>query len=294
MRLRSNVRLGMSLIVRDEADIIAENIEFHAKMGVDVFAVIDNGSKDGTREILESLRTCYDLYLFEERGPFEQERQATFLARFLREHRYADWLISNDADEFWLPKNGNLKQLINPSRPVLTVGRYNFLPRKEDVAAEDYKFYQNVLLVDKPYGVQPPVIDPHEQLLFPIMFRNLPGKIACSLAGLEYVHKGNHAVKHAAGGAQHSDQALVFHYQIRSYENFESKIRNHGERLRTSAGDTSWHLRRWYARYLAGALLDEYESLLLDREQAQKLLAAGVVKKEPTIANFFLSAAGLQ
>jgi hypothetical protein len=40
------MRLGMSLIVRDEAEIVAENIALHAKMGVNAFALIENGSRD--------------------------------------------------------------------------------------------------------------------------------------------------------------------------------------------------------------------------------------------------------
>ena len=281
------MRLGMSLIVRDEADIIAENIAFHAKMGVDAFAVIDNGSKDGTREILENLSSSYDLDLFDDRGPFEQERQATFLAHHLSEHQNAGWVISNDADEFWLPKSGNLKSLIDPSRPVLAVERRNILPRKADVADPSYRFYYNVMLVDKPYGQHPPSPDPNQPLLFQIMLRTLPQKVVCELDGLQSISKGNHHIRHDAGPPRPTDDALIFHYQIRSYKNFDSKIRNHGERLHQAPDGQSWHLRRWHGLYLAGRLRDEYESLLLDREDAQKLLAAGVINETRIIADLF-------
>ncbi len=282
-----NMRLGMSLIVRDEADIIRENIKFHAQMGVDAFAIIDNGSTDGTREILHSLRSYYDLQVFDDRGPFEKERQSMLLAEHLRQHQHADWLISNDADEFWVPKSGDLKSLTNPSTPVLIAGRYNFLPRTEDVAADDYKFYQTTMLVDKPYGEQPPAPDPNEPLLFPIMLRTFPGKIMCALVGLEHVCNGNHQVRHAAGNACHTDEAVIYHYHIRSYKYFESKIRNHGKSLHMTAREICWHLRRWYAAYLGGTLRNEYESLLLSEEQARILLAAGVIREERIIANFF-------
>jgi pyruvate/oxaloacetate carboxyltransferase len=39
---RALMRLGMSLIARDEVDIIAENIEYHHQKGVDTFVVLDN------------------------------------------------------------------------------------------------------------------------------------------------------------------------------------------------------------------------------------------------------------
>ncbi|WP_158815509.1 glycosyltransferase family 2 protein [Methylocapsa sp. S129] len=280
----------MTLIVRDEADLVAENIKFHARMGVDAFAIYDNGSKDETLELLQGLRTTYDLALFDDPGPFDKERRSMVLARHLRERQGADWLISNDADEFWLPKSGNLKSLMGSETSVLVARRYNFLPRTIDVAACDYKFHHNIMLVEKPYGPQPPAPDPSDPLLYPIMLRAIPGKVACALEGLEHIHKGNHSVDHAKGPALGTDDAIVFHYHIRSYEYFESKIRNHGENLDGVTGGTSWHLRRWHAIYLAGNLRKEYESLLLDEQQTQSLLADGVIREERVLANFFAAA----
>ena len=47
------MRLAMTLLVRDEADIIEANLRYHRAQGVDFFVVGDNGSEDGTLEILE-------------------------------------------------------------------------------------------------------------------------------------------------------------------------------------------------------------------------------------------------
>jgi hypothetical protein len=64
-RRRKTSRLAMSLIVRDELEFIAENIRFHAAQGVDNFVVMDNGSRDGTRERLEALRLDYDIEIID-------------------------------------------------------------------------------------------------------------------------------------------------------------------------------------------------------------------------------------
>ena len=47
------MKLAMTLIVRNEADIIEDNLRYHRAQGVDFFIVLDNGSTDGTVEILE-------------------------------------------------------------------------------------------------------------------------------------------------------------------------------------------------------------------------------------------------
>jgi len=54
-------RLAMTILVRDEVDIIGENIRFHATQGVDHFTVMDNGSVDGTRELLSALSDEFDI-----------------------------------------------------------------------------------------------------------------------------------------------------------------------------------------------------------------------------------------
>ena len=48
-------RIIMTLLVRNEQDVIAENILFHFHQGVDAFIVMDNLSTDATVEIVHDL-----------------------------------------------------------------------------------------------------------------------------------------------------------------------------------------------------------------------------------------------
>src|SRR6266536_1890715 len=99
--------LAMTLLVRDEADVVATSIEYHLRRGVDFVIATDNLSTDGTREILEGYAARGTLELIvEEEDSFSQWRWVTRMARRAYELG-ADWVIHADADEFFWPERGS-------------------------------------------------------------------------------------------------------------------------------------------------------------------------------------------
>src|SRR5690606_14674176 len=69
----ASMRLVMALLVRDEADIVRENLDFHFAQGVDFAVVMDNRSSDGTTEILEEYAARGLLRLIHQPGVYDQE-----------------------------------------------------------------------------------------------------------------------------------------------------------------------------------------------------------------------------
>lgn len=100
------VRILMTLMVRDEADIVGAMLTHHRKQGIDHVIVTDNASVDGTLDILRVFER--DGYITLWHDPVHRKQQGEAVTRMAR-HAYsafkADWVINADADEFWLPSD---------------------------------------------------------------------------------------------------------------------------------------------------------------------------------------------
>ncbi len=289
-----NVRLGMAILVRDEEDIIADNIRFHMTQGVETFIVTDNGSVDGTREILESLRGEIDIEIIDEAShTIDQDLWMTRMACRLREQGRADWVILGDADEFWVSRSGDLRSEITPRRGVHECATHNMLPRQSDVLRQDYRFFCNVMKVARPLGHIPPQPDPEQPLSCAIVLGGLAGgKVMCELEGLRSVSMGNHEVAHRKKRLRQSKTVSIYHYPIRSYDQFRKKVLNYGASLKRNRRHrplTSWHHRRWYAQYERGELEAEYQNLILKDQQARSFEKKGVLARDETLLRHFLT-----
>src|SRR3954453_893705 len=130
------MKLVMTLLARDEADVVDDNVKFHLNAGVDFVIAMDNLSHDGTTEILESYAKAGQLHLI--RQASEYLRQAdwiTEMGRLAATEFGADWVIHGDADEFWWPRGESLKDVLDsiPARyGVVRALLRHFVPRPGD------------------------------------------------------------------------------------------------------------------------------------------------------------------
>jgi glycosyltransferase involved in cell wall biosynthesis len=129
------MKLALTLLAKNEADVIQANIAYHLAAGVDFIVATDNGSTDGTLEILERYEPEGVLHLIREPSTdFRQGEWVTRMAR-LAADRGADWVINADADEFWWPRAGNLKEVLErlPERYGIVHGVWRpFVARPDD------------------------------------------------------------------------------------------------------------------------------------------------------------------
>jgi hypothetical protein len=132
------MKVVLTVLARDEADVIDAQLAFHLNAGVDFVIATDHRSGDGTTEILEGYARERLLRLIRrEEEEIRQSEWVTHMARLAATEHGADWVLNADADEFWWPRGGTLREVLEavPERYGIVRGVLrNFLPRPDDGA----------------------------------------------------------------------------------------------------------------------------------------------------------------
>ena len=129
------MKLVMTLVARDEIDIVDAQLAFHLNAGVDFVIATDHASTDGTTEVFRRYERDGVLRLLREEGDYHEAEWRTRMARLAATEHGADWVFASDADEFWWPRGGSLKDVLEviPSRYGIVRAFWRpFMPRPGD------------------------------------------------------------------------------------------------------------------------------------------------------------------
>jgi hypothetical protein len=208
------LKLVMTLLVRDEEDILEQHLRYHLAAGVDHIIATDNRSADGTRAILQAYARQGVLdYIWEPADDFAQTAWVTRMARLAAQRHHADWVINADADEFFWPEvTGGLKAALQAApreAQALAVARHDFAPRPQ--------------VVGRPW---------HEAMVYRrtvstnALGRPLPPKVCHRGAADIVVAQGNHSVSRWGELVQAlpTQAVTILHFPVRSLAQLTHKI----------------------------------------------------------------------
>lgn len=249
----------MTLRARNEADILDAQLSFHLNAGVDFFVAIDNGSSDGTSEILESYAREGYVDVTHDPTDYDEGEWVTRMARRAATEFGADWVINSDADEFWWPRGGSLKDVLAaaPGRYGSVRGMWrHFAPRPQGDA-----FFAERMTVR--------VCNPGAKDNSPYSPR------------YKTAHRGNPDVEVLPGNHRALGRGLepirgwypieVLHFPIRSLRHFTEKYLRQWALLQTRLGEAAYQAQR------TGRLRELYESYLVDDSVLAKGIADGTL-----------------
>jgi len=271
----------MTLLVRNEEDIIRQNIEYHLAQGIDFIIARDNLSEDGTKEILmEYQKLNVLLYQFEANDTYAQYAWVTEMAQMAYIQFDADWIINADADEFWWPENGkSFKQVfleVPQSVGGLNVQRFDFPPRPQT----DCKGFLNTMI--------------YRQLeSFNYFGEPLPSKVCHRAIPDIVVAQGNHVVSapDCEIRVNETNDIVIFHFPIRTLEQITSKIyyggRAYERSLLPQGNGITW--RKLYERLEAEGLKSYYEENLINDRRLQQALQQKILVEDRRLLNFFIN-----
>ncbi len=128
--------LGM-MLVKDEADILEEFLSEASKWADHIF-VIDNGSEDGSWEIIQSMKSDKIVPWKQDFSPYRRTMRAEIFQEFRNLAEDGDWWFFADVDEFYVENPREFLVKVPEKYQVVFKKSIDYFLTKEDI--EEYMF----------------------------------------------------------------------------------------------------------------------------------------------------------
>ena len=269
-------RVVMTLLVRNEQDVIAENILFHHRQGVDAFIVMDNLSSDATVQIVRDLAHSIPIELrHQQDDTYNQTVWVTEMARAAAAGHGADWVINNDADEFWMFPDFDVRHYLNSFADDVS----GVVLRRHNAVLIEHEFWDG-------FDAHPCSTELFEQQSLNQLGSPLPGKCLHRASTQVTVQQGNHSVCGLSGQTVHCERARILHFPYRRFQQYQSKIRLGGAayarntQLQANVGRT-W--REQHKIVDQPELVDFWRGLQRSQQRCIRAEARGECFREPRL-----------
>jgi len=246
--MKSGPFLIATLLAKNEEDILEHTLKYHIEEeGIDFIIATDNGSKDKTKKILQKYKEVK--IIIDEFG--DNHNQSAWVTRMARIASTYDpkWIVHLDADEFWC----NLFNLYKYDKKTLLIKVnkfYNHLINSQQFDFETTKFYTT------------------QHNLKYIGIAETPAKVIHRNISDVCIENGNHNIIHNNNIVPtYSEEICVHHYPIRSYSQFERKVRDGAvSLLKLNLVGVGQHWIDWYELYKNKLLHYEFNNIIKNSE----------------------------
>jgi Glycosyl transferase family 2 len=260
------MKVVLTLLVRDEIDIVEDFLRYHFGLGVDFVVATDHMSTDGTTEVLEGYERDGRLHLIRESSEsFRQAEWVTRMARLAATNFGADWVVNSDVDEFWWPRDGSLREVLGsvPSRFGLVQGLWRHFVLRPETG---------------------------EPVFERMVVRRRPSSDETStyVPAFKAIHRADPHVRVGRGNHKAFGKGLVplrdwvplevLHFPVRTREQLERKYRREEESLPADIGMT-----RHQAAAVAGFRVKGIDAVVAEHLVDDAILEAGVADGSLTV-----------
>jgi glycosyltransferase involved in cell wall biosynthesis len=241
------LKIGLTLLVRDEIDIINQWYDNHESKA-DFICVTDNGSNDGTLDILKS-RIANDSKSELIREPEQNYNQAVWVDRMINRciANGCTHIFCSDADEIWHFDPFKMAESMRDGVNVYRLPCRLYVPTIWDDPAEHNptKRMRHYVAIGR---------NQEEAQCIEAW-----GKVFFAVDGYTGIEVGNDSVfiNGVRTKGTKTAEGYIAHYPNRSWDQFRNKVIVSGEAWRNSSKPKSygWHIRQQYDHYFTGGIV---------------------------------------
>ena len=261
------IKLVMTLVCRNEEDIIEQNIRFHCSMGVDGFIVTSHNSDDKTDEILERLKEegLVLEILYKKTPDHKHHIWVDEMVKLAKNKYNADWVINGDADEFFYSQILNLKK---------SIYEYSKNGINALYVESTFCFPQNIdNFLENKYFRKPIYLDPENPTQYKIAF--CP-KLIHNTKDYICVTDGNHFTKMRNIKQVPCANIILYHFHVKNYKGYEAKVLRWMDSAQYMKDSQGGHVKNMIKLYKEGKLRADYDEKF-NEQKRQELLENGVL-----------------
>ena len=287
------MKIAACLGIKDEVELVERAIAHLRAIGVDHIIASDAHSADGTEVILSRMvgQPGFELTHFDDVNMDAAGEEAATQEIFAKARAAgADWLLFCDADEFPMPRSGNLRDVAALARAdALIISRFNvpLVATGAQLRFVGTALDPGALLLYAPDKVRRETQKRVRNDSDAAWIAAIPApKMMARTAKISSTAEGQHNIAAADAGqvtTEVPDDLFIAHVPFSTQSRFARKMANIQIALDGTGAswgpDSAWHWRRWLKNIEEnGGIAGEMARNLITAEESTEMRRSGVIK----------------